>query len=329
MNNRTVLQKAELAVADMAGDGGLLLPAQAHKFMTMLTQQSVLLPLVTMVPMQAPKQEFSKIGMGQRVMRPAKEATALTLDELARPDFGKIELDAKSFKAEVRITDESLEDNIEGPALQNRIRSLMADAIARDIEELAICGDTKSDDPFLATMDGVLVQARRHVVDARNQPLSQGLLSQMLKTLPGPEKRNKKNMRFFTATNVEQDYRSRLAERATAVGDKFLEGESSILAFGVPIVPIPLMPEERGPSKDQSHALLCDPKNIFVGIWRKIRIESDRDISRGVIKVVVTMRFDVCLSEPKATVQAVGIGPANTWNPNEPNALRSTPAAAA
>jgi hypothetical protein len=307
------LQKAELAVADMAGDGGLLRPAQAHRFMKMLTQQSVFLPLVTMVPMEAPKQEFSKIGMGRRVMRPAKEATALTKDEWARPDFDKIELDAKSFKAEVRITDESLEDNIEGPALQSRIRELMADAIARDIEELAICGDTKSPDPFLATMDGVLVQTRRHVVDAQGQPLSKGLLSKLLKVLPGPEKRNKKNMRFFTGTNAEQDYRSKLAERATAVGDRFLEGESSILAFGVPIVPIPLFPEERGAKHDQTHVLLCDPKNIFVGIWRKIRIESDREISQGVIKIVVSMRFDVCVSEPQATTQAVAIGPADEW----------------
>jgi HK97 family phage major capsid protein len=193
MYNRTLLQKAEIAVADMAGDGGLLRPAQAQQFMTMLTKQSVLLPMVTMVPMEAPKQEFSKIGMGQRVLRPAQEAVALRDEQLARPDWGKVEMDAKGFKAEVRITDESLEDNIEGPALQNRVRGLLAEAMARDMEEVIICGDRKSDDPFLATMDGVLVQARRHIVDARGLPLSKGLLSQMLKAMPGPEKRNKNN----------------------------------------------------------------------------------------------------------------------------------------
>ena len=246
IDNRTLLQKAELAVADMAGDGGVLRPAQAQRFMTMLAKQSVLLSQVTMVPMKAPKQEFSKIGMGQRVLRPGKELVALKKDEWARADFGKIELDAKLFKAEVRISDESLEDNIEGAGLQSRIRELMAEAIARDMEELLICGDTKSADPFLATMDGVLMQARRHQVEGGGKPISKALLSQLLKALPGAQKRNKKNMRFFTGINAEQDYRSKLAERATAVGDRFLEGESSILAFGVPIVPVPLFPEDRG-----------------------------------------------------------------------------------
>jgi hypothetical protein len=81
-----------------------------------------------------------------------------------------------------------------------------------------------------------------------------------------------------------------------------------VVTFGVPLRTLPLMPEERGANHDQTHVLLCDPKNIFVGIWRKIRVESDRDISRGVIKIVVSMRFDVCVSEPNATVQAVAIG---------------------
>jgi hypothetical protein len=90
------------------------------------------------------------------------------------------------------------------------------------------------------------------------------------------------------------------------------------------------MPEERGSTYDQTHALLCDPKNIFVGIWRKIRIESDRDISRGVVKIVVSMRLDVCLSEPRSTVQGVGIGAANDWDTQTPDAAMraSTPAAA-
>ncbi len=307
--NRTILQKAEIAVADMTGDGGILAPAQAEKFIVMLSKQSVLLPQVTLVPMKAPKQEFSKIGMGRRVLRPGTELKALTENEWAKADFGKVELDAKLFKAEVHISDESLEDNIEGPALQNRIRELMANAIARDIEELMICGNTQSNDPFLATMDGILKQSAMHVVDAQNRPITKTLLNQLLKVLPTEHKRNKSNMRFFCGTNAEQDYRSMLAERATAVGDRFLEGNSSMLAFGVPIAPVPLFPEEQGDNHAQTHVLLCDPKNIFFGMWRRIRIESARDISRGEVKIVVTMRFDVCLSEPSATTQAVNVGP--------------------
>ena len=327
LSNQTILQKAELAVADMA-NGGRLLEAQADEFMTMMTKQSVLLSQVTVIPMKAPKQQFSKIGMGKRVLRPGAELQALKESEWAKPDFDKIELDAKQFKAEVRISDESLEDNIEGRALQNRIRYLLADAIARDMEELVIQGDIKSSDAYLSSMDGVLAQARNHVVDAQGAPISKALLSKMLKVLPSEHKRNKANMRFFTGSNAEQDYRSALAERATAVGDRFLEGENAIKAFGVPIVPVPLFPEERGNSHDQTHVLLCDPKNIVVGIWRDIRVESDRDISQGVVKIVATLRFDARLSEARATAQAVGVGPTVEWDGALVTTKRATPAAA-
>ena len=60
------------------------------------------------------------------------------------------------------------------------------------------------------------------------------------------------------------------------------------------------------------------PRTSFVGIWRRIRIESDREISQGVIKIVVTLRFDVCVSEPDATVQAVAVGPTNDWDAPAP-----------
>jgi len=31
--------------------------------------------------------------------------------------------------------------------------------------------------------------------------------------------------------------------------------------------------------------VLCNPKNLHVGIWRNIRVESARDISEGTLKI--------------------------------------------
>ena len=44
LDNRTVLEKADLALADLTAGGGLLQPAQAQKFIRILIDESVILP---------------------------------------------------------------------------------------------------------------------------------------------------------------------------------------------------------------------------------------------------------------------------------------------
>ena len=306
-DNRTILQKADLALADLTAGGGILKPAQAQKFMRLLIKDSPLMRLATVVPMQSPKQQLSKIKFGSRVLRPGAEATALPLADRARPDLSQVELDAKLFKAEVRLSDEVLEDSIERGELRQTIMEMMAEAISRDMEEVLINGDTLSADPFLAVMDGALKQATSNVVDAGGAAISKNLLRDILKTIPSEHLRDKKAMRFMTSVDADLDYRNTLAERATAVGDRLLEGDTPVLYSGVPLQPIPLFPENLGAGSDQTVILLCNPKNIHVGIWRQIRIESARDISEGTLKIVATLRFDVKFAEETGVAKAINV----------------------
>jgi HK97 family phage major capsid protein len=306
-DNRTILQKADLALADLTAGGGILKPAQAQKFMRLLIKDSPLMRLATVVPMQSPKQQLSKIKFGSRVLRHGAEATALPLADRARPDLSQVELDAKLFKAEVRLSDEVLEDSIERGELRQTIMEMMAEAISRDMEEVLINGDTLSADPFLAVMDGALKQATSNVVDAGGAAISKNLLRDMLKTIPSEHLRDKKAMRFMTSVDADLDYRNTLAERATAVGDRLLEGDTPVLYSGVPLQPIPLFPENLGAGSDQTVILLCNPKNIHVGIWRNIRVESARDISEGTLKIVATLRFDVKFAEEPGVAKAINV----------------------
>lgn len=308
--NRTLLEKADLLVADLTAGSGILKPAQAQRFMRLLIQQSVLLPLCTVVPMAAPKQHTSKIRMGQRVLRPGQEATPLPAAQRVSPEFGMVELDAKLFKGEVRLSDEVLDDNIERGELRQTLLALMAEAVARDMEELVIRGDTTSPDPYLATLDGVLRQAQSHVVDVGGAPLTQEVLLDLLTTIPAEQLRDKKAMRFLTGVVPELRYRNRLANRNTVAGDRFLEEDAPVLYSGVPVMPIPLFPEDLGAAHNESQVLLVNPKNINVGIWRQIRVETARDISEGVVKMVVTLRFDVKYADELGTARAVRVNAA-------------------
>jgi len=307
LDNRTLLEKADLALADLTTGGGLLLPAQAQKFMRILIEESVLLQQGTVVPMRSPKQLIEKIRFGGRILRAGSEALALPVGDRAKPDLSQVELDAQLFKAEIRLDNEVLEDSIERGQLRQTIMQLMAEAIARDMDEIICRGDRSSADTFLAKLDGVLKQATSHVVDAQLQTTNKTIFRDMLKSMPSPFLRNKKDLRLFTSVDSEIDYRDTLADRVGQVGDRFLERDEPAIYSGVAILHVPMFPENLGPGANATNMLLTDPKNINIGIWRNIRIETDKLVSDGVLIIVATLRFDVRFAEETAVVKAVNV----------------------
>ena len=307
-NNRSLIEKADLALADLTTGGGILLPEQAQKFMRLLIKQSTLMSLATATPMAAPKKQVSMIRFGSRILRPGREATALTAADRSKPDLTFVELDAQLFKAEVQLSDESLEDNIERGELRQTIMEMIAEAIARDMEEVIVCGDTASPDPFLAQLDGLLKQATSHVVDAAGAPITKNLLRDLLVAVPSQYLRDKKALKFFTSVEAELNYRNTLADRATVGGDRLLEEDTPVLYSGVPVQPVALFPENLGASANQSAILLSHPKNILVGIWRQIRIEPFRDVPAGVLRIVATLRFATRFADESGVSKLINLG---------------------
>lgn len=305
--NREALEKADLALQEMTAGGGVLLPAQAKKFLRLLTKKSVLMGMSTVVPMAAPKQQIPRIKLSSRILRPGTENVPLDLAARSRPDFSMVELDAKLFRAEIRLSDEVLEDSIERGDLRQTIIEMMAEAIARDMEDVGVNGNRTSPDPFLAVMDGLLVQATSHIVDAAGQPLSPQVLHELIRSLPGEYLRDKKALAYLTSVDAELGYRRQLAERATAAGDRYLETDTPVLYSGVPVQPIPLFPENLGAQQNQSNVLLVQPQNVVFGIWRQVRIESWRDISAGQLRIVATIRFDTRYADEAGVARAINV----------------------
>ena len=73
------------------------------------------------------------------------------------------------------------------------------------------------------------------------------------------------------------------------------------------VMSVPLFPEDIGTSNHCTDAILIDPKNINVGVWRDITIETDKLISEGVLLIVATLRFDMKLIEETAAVKATNV----------------------
>jgi HK97 family phage major capsid protein len=310
MDNRELIQKADLALSDLTAGSGNLTPARAQEFMRQLTKQSTLLGLCTAVPMKSPKQDINKIKFASRILKPGAESTAIAAGDRQKPTLSMVELDAKLVKGTVYLSDEVLEDNIEGNTLQQTVMDLISERCAADLEELVLQGDTASGDTYLALLNGVIKQATSHVVEL-GAPSGAGLtatvLRDALKAMPDEQLRDKANMKFLVSTDAELYYRDQMASRLTALGDQSMVGDAEMKYSGIPISAIPLMPGNLGGTTDRTVGLLLNPKNIHFGIWRNIRIESMRDIELGVTKIVVSMRVDVKYAEEDAVVKVINL----------------------
>lgn len=168
MRNQEIINKAEMTLASLKS-GGMMNPTQASTFIRMVQDTPTILNDARIIPMDHDAQKFEKIGFGQRILRAAEEGKSLSSDERAVPTTSTIGLNAKEVIAEVHITYDTLENNIEKDGLQNTIMQMLAERAAVDIEELIINGDSKSDDSFLAQIDGIRKQAQSHIVDAAGE----------------------------------------------------------------------------------------------------------------------------------------------------------------
>jgi HK97 family phage major capsid protein len=304
MTEQTV-QRAMIALDDLASDGGLLNVEQANTFIRMLIDQPTMLNAVRSVPMNSPSMELNKIGFGTRILRAARQSTAgngraLIESERAKPTTSKVELSTKEVIAEIRLPYEVLEDNIERGNMENTVLALIAERAALDLEELILLGDTASGDSYLALLNGILKLSTDNVVDAMGEPISADVFNTALKALPTQYRRNRAAMNFFVPMDVEQDYRLALSSRGTSLGDDLLTGNRAVPVFGVPMKGAALMPG--------SNLLFTDPQNIIMGVQRAIRIESERLISEREIKIVLTARIALAIEETEAMTKVINLG---------------------
>ena len=299
MSNQALLQKADLALANLVSDGGLLNAIQSDRFLDELIDGNPVLKLARTVPMNGPTMEISAIGFGTRVTRPGAEATALSASDYAVPGIRTISLSSKLYKAQTQMTYEVLEDNIARGTLEQTVISAFVKAVSRDMEELILRGDTGSGDAYLATMNGVPKKITSNIVSAASSGNTLLTYNNVLNALPERFKNDMSKYRFIVPPSVEQNYRYAVAQRQTTQGDTYGAALTTASPMGVDMMRATFMPTATG--------MLIDPFNIIVGIQRAVRIESDRDIEKGLLKWVISFRMDMQLENQLAAVKITNL----------------------
>ena len=306
MDNKELIQKADLALGDLAS-AGKLNDEQADRFIRKLMDTPTILQACRTVSMNAPQRKINKLGFGTRMLRPAVASTALSQSDRYKADLSQILLNTAEVIAEINLPYDVLEDNIEsskntdsplqtGPGgLHQTLVDMMAERAAVDLEELGLLGDTGSGDPYLALQNGWLKLATSNIVNAGGATISKDVLKSGVKAMPDKYLRNRAQMMQFMSVDNETELRDTYANRQTALGDAMLQGNTDLYMHGSKV-----RGASRMPSTDM---LFTDPLNLIFGIWRNIQIEYDKDIRARTFVIVLTARVGFQIEESEAVVR--------------------------
>lgn len=323
--------------ADSTGGGGLLTPQQSGRFIDYMWDATVLGAQVRTIRMRANEVELDRISVGERLVRLATEA----VDDGVNPAvaFTKVSLGTVKLRLDWELSSESLEDGLEGEALEDHIARLMAAQAANDLEDLAINGDTigHTDDALLKSFDGWRKRLfyGGSVLDAGNitlpggggaGELHRGTFNAALRAMPRRFMGRRGGLKFFTATGLLQDYmfREQLMDQGgfpertgnTEGGDNNpgpAAGWSPTAPYGVRAVEVPLFPEytidagtdgTSGTADDVrgSDVWLVDPQNLIWGVKREIQVFREFKPKKDTIEYTLYTRVGANVENPQASV---------------------------
>ena len=303
------LARADLAIADLNSNGGLLQPEQANQFIDLVLDQPTILKQARVHRMSAPEVWINRMGFGSRILRAARttgsandggdnDRYVLKADR-AKVTTSKIQLTSSEIIAEVRLPYEALEDNIEGPSLEAHIMRLIAEQAALDLEEFALWADTGSGDAFMALQNGWLKRSNAHVADNLGAGVNPDLFATALLAMPQKYLRYLPQMRGFVSVANTIRYRQKVAQRQTGYGDAALQEAIAISAHGLRLEGAPMLAADN----IGATGLVTFPNNLVFGIRRDITVETDKDIRSREYIIVLTLRAGLQIDDADAVVR--------------------------
>jgi hypothetical protein len=248
--------------------------------------------------------EIDRVAVGQRIMTVAQEdnprdyvAASGTYSNAngstftaQNATFNKVSLTTRKLRLDWELSAESLEDNIEGPDLEDHIARLMATQAGNDIEDVLING-TGTGSGLLSAFAGfrTLALNNAHVVDAAGYGLDKTVFNQAIKTMPRKYKQRRNQLRFFTGSNLVQDYLFNLTANAGNgnpfdIASGIIRGDVAAndggpgsvtpFAFGIPVINVPLITETQtyNGSANTGDVHLTFPQNFIIGIKRDVTV---------------------------------------------------------
>lgn len=299
MNPNDYLQKAATVLDNMI-PGGRMEPEQAARFIDLMVDQQVSLPLFdTYRNMKTDRRHLDALEIGTRSLRAATEAPDTPHTDNVTITFPRKTLTCIRMIMCKDLGFDAAQENIERDNFPDTLMTKLALMFGNDLEDLCWNGDTTSADPFITINEGIIQLAKRSA-DTKKLNLAGGsdykgvIFPAMLRLLAPRYKKDKANMRFFCPYVVEEGYRDQFAGRVTAAGDAMLMDGGLMKYQGIPVLPIPCLDDT------DRHITLTHVKNIAYGFRNEIEMDKERRPRRQCFEITGTAKTDVEINRDEA-----------------------------
>lgn len=314
------LDKSLKAITDVDQIGdSILAPEKFDEFVRRMEDSTVVLPEARMIEMDSHTTEIDRTSFPERILRSGRkggERQTLGTDDFAAPKTWTNKLVAEEFQAVTGLSDRALRRNIERDDFTDTLIELFGEAAGRDLEELAIFGDTDIDedtDEVLSQIDGWLKLAENVIWsgDISGEDSAEeayNLLDVMLESLPKRYLGDPSEWRFYVDWETLNDYRKHLRDRGTDLGDRALTDSMLVPQFaGIPVTYVPLF--QRAKEASQEHvsgrvAMLQHPDNMAWGVFHEVTVEDEREAKARRTDFVLTVETDAHYEDEEAGVVA-------------------------
>ncbi len=307
--NKSLIERADLALADLTSNGGVLSPEQADRFIDFVMDEPTMLPQCRVIRMNAPEVKINRMGFATRILRAARTSGSAQDDgdnaryvraaDRSKPTTTQILLNSAEVIAEIRIPYEALEDNIEGRSMEEHVMRLIASRAALDMEEFALWADTGSGDDYLALQNGWMKRCNVNVSNNASAGVSPDVFSNAMLALPQKYLKYLPQMRGYVSMANTIRYRQKVSQRQTGYGDSALTDAIALQAHGLRLEGAPMLASQNSGTS----GLVTFPKNLVFGIRRDITVETDKDIRSREYVIVLTARIGTQVDDPAASVR--------------------------
>jgi len=290
LEKMSVAEYLELVQKDAidTATGGQLSAEDATAFISEVVDQSEFMQLQTIRRgIRAGTANIDTIGLASRVLLAATEATAP--GSTVETSISRRTMTLVEVILPYDVTDNFMEENIEGEDVQATLNTAFAQAFSNDLCDMSVNGDEDSGTAFLAINNGYidlfLSDADVHDFDnAGSTDFIGTVFPGMLAALPSKWKRNRAALAFIVSPEDYEDYLDEVAARATPAGDNALLNAVDIRFKGIPVREHPYVPE--------GTQILTPTANLYIGFGRDITWELQRQARKRLTEYTITAKVD-------------------------------------
>jgi hypothetical protein len=256
---------------------------QANRFIDLVVNESVLLSKARTVRVNRNKGEINKLDLGTIVTEGAHTTSKASTRV---PSESVVTYDCEKYRSAFDLKTDFMED-------------IDTELAAIEGDDSKVTGDAQTaENNLLGVNDGWsnILTARvpaAQQIDAGDKAPSKILYYKMKRAIPSRYRAAKPDYVWIVPSGPADKWKLDWSDRETAGGDSALSSGLAPGPWGIPMLEVPLMPEDgAGGSGDRSQ-IWCTPlNNLIYFVQRDITIEFDRQPRQDVWEITIHFRVD-------------------------------------